>query len=75
MDVERIKRAIETIRPQLQEDGGDIEFVRTDDEGRVFVKLTGACGACPMATMTLKEGVEAFLKENFPEITSVEQEY
>lgn len=75
MDVEKVKRAIETIRPQLQADGGDIEFVSANEEGTVFVKLHGACGACPMATMTLKDGVEAFLKENIPEVISVEQTY
>ena len=73
MDVEKVKRAIETVRPQLQADGGDIEFIRADDDGKVYVKLHGACGACPMATMTLKEGVESFLKENIPEVISVEQ--
>ncbi len=73
MDVEKVKRAIETVRPQLQADGGDIEFVRADEDGKVYVKLHGACGACPMATMTLKEGVESFLKENIPEVISVEQ--
>ena len=54
---DKIKRAIEHIRPQLQADGGDIEFVKFDEEGKVHVKLTGACGSCPMATMTLKSGV------------------
>ena len=73
MDVEKVKRAIEEIRPQLQADGGDIEFIRADEDGIVYVKLHGACGACPMATMTLKEGVETFLKENIPEVISVEQ--
>lgn len=73
MDIEKVKRAIETIRPQLQADGGDIEFIRADEDGKVYVKLHGACGGCPMAMMTLKEGVETFLKENIPEVTSVEQ--
>ena len=70
---DKIKRAIEHIRPQLQADGGDIEFVKFDEEGKVHVKLTGACGSCPMATMTLKSGVEVFLKENIPEVTEVVQ--
>ena len=73
MDIEKVKRAIETIRPQLQADGGDIEFVKAEEDGTVYVTLHGACGSCPMATMTLKEGVESFLKENIPEVTSVEQ--
>ncbi|MCR5699540.1 MAG: NifU family protein [Treponemataceae bacterium] len=75
LDVEKVKRAIESIRPQLQADGGDIEFIRAEDDGKVYVKLHGACGSCPMALMTLKEGVEVFLKENIPEVTSVEQEF
>ncbi|MGP1587355.1 MAG: NifU family protein [Treponemataceae bacterium] len=75
LDIEKIKRAIETLRPQLAQDGGDIEFIRAEEDGRVFVKLHGACGSCPMATMTLKEGVEVFLKENIPGVTSVEQEF
>ncbi|MBQ1197435.1 MAG: NifU family protein [Spirochaetaceae bacterium] len=70
---DKIKRAIEHIRPQLQADGGDIEFVKFDEEGKVHVRLTGACGSCPMATMTLKSGVEVFLKENIPEVTEVVQ--
>ena len=70
---DKIKRAIEHIRPQLQADGGDIEFVKFDGEGKVHVRLTGACGSCPMATMTLKSGVEVFLKENIPEVTEVVQ--
>lgn len=61
-----IKTALDKIRPQLQEDGGDLEFVGLEDETKVLVKLTGACGSCPMATMTLKEGVEAFLLQAFP---------
>jgi Fe-S cluster biogenesis protein NfuA len=70
---DKIKRAIEHIRPQLQADGGDIEFVKFDEEGKVHVRLIGACGSCPMATMTLKSGVEVFLKENIPEVTEVVQ--
>lgn len=64
---EKIKEALDQIRPQLQNDGGDIEFVSLEDGGKVLVRLTGACGSCPMATMTLKNGVESFLKEAFPE--------
>lgn len=63
---EKIKEALEHIRPQLQEDGGDLEFVSLEADGKVFIRLVGACGSCPMATMTLKEGVEVFLKEAFP---------
>ncbi|NLM01151.1 MAG: NifU family protein [Treponema sp.] len=63
---EKIKEALEQIRPQLQEDGGDLEFVSLEPNGKVFVRLVGACGSCPMATMTLKQGVETFLREAFP---------
>lgn len=68
---ERIEKALESIRPALQADGGDVEFVAV--EGNVVkVKLTGACGSCPMSQMTLKHGVEVRIKELVPEIESVE---
>ncbi len=68
---ERVEKAIEEIRPNLQADGGDIELI--DVEGGVAkVKLKGACAGCPMSTMTLKLGVEKFLKQKVPEITKVE---
>ena len=68
---EKVEKAIEKIRPFLQQDGGDIELVDVTD-GVVKVKLKGACGCCPMAQMTLKNGVERALKEEIPEIISVE---
>lgn len=71
---EQVKTALEEIRPSLQADGGDIEFVSVNDEGLVTVKLTGACHGCPMALMTLKQGVEAYLVKKVPGVTSVEQE-
>ncbi|MGL4985878.1 MAG: NifU family protein [Treponemataceae bacterium] len=71
---EKVKDALEHVRPQLQADGGDLEFVSIEeDTGRVFVRLTGACGSCPMATMTLKQGVERFLKDRIPEVSEVLQ--
>lgn len=71
---EKVKKIIEEIRPQLQNDGGDIELVSVDvATGKVNVRLKGACGSCPMATMTLKMGVEAALKEQIPEVTEVVQ--
>ncbi|MCR4939066.1 MAG: NifU family protein [Treponemataceae bacterium] len=72
---EKVKDALEKIRPQLQADGGDLEFVALRDGGKVHVKLTGACGSCPIATMTLKQGVERFLKETIPEVTEVIQAF
>lgn len=68
-----VKTALEDIRPQLQADGGDIEFISVSDDGKVLVRLTGACGSCPMATMTLKMGVEAHLTKNVPGVTEVIQ--
>ncbi len=68
---EKIEKAIEKIRPFLQQDGGDIELIDVID-GVVKVKLKGACGCCPMSQMTLKNGVERALKEEIPEIIRVE---
>ena len=68
---ERIEKALETIRPALQRDGGDIELVDVVD-GVVKVRLTGACGGCPMSQMTLKMGVEKALKQQVPEVKRVE---
>lgn len=68
---EKIEKALDTIRPALRADGGDVEFVSL--EGNVVkVRLTGACGSCPMSQMTLKQGVEVRLKELIPEIERVE---
>jgi len=66
--------AIEAIRPALQADGGDIVFKRIDDDGVVIVELVGACGTCPLSTMTLKSGVERIIIDRVPGITAVEQE-
>ena len=72
MDREKISNALDQIRPALQRDGGDCELVEVTDEGVVKLRLTGACAGCPMSQMTLKMGIEAHLKENVPEVTSVE---
>ena len=66
-----VQNALETIRPQLQADGGDIELISVSDGGKVFVALTGACGSCAMATMTLKRGIERVLKSEVPEVKQV----
>ena len=66
-----VKEALDMFRPQLQADGGDMEYLGIDEQNRVHLKLTGACGSCPMATMTLKMGVERYLKDACPEITEV----
>lgn len=67
---EKVEEVIEQIRPNLQADGGDIELVEVDD-GIVKVRLTGACGSCPMSQMTLQMGVEKTLKEKISGIKEV----
>lgn len=69
----RVKDAINSIRHYLQEDGGDVEFVKMTDDKVVYVELQGHCGSCPHAMATLKQGVEAAVKEVVPEIVSVER--
>ena len=67
---EKVEAALALIRPQLQADGGNVELVDVSD-GTVKVRLTGACSGCPMAAMTLKEGVERVIKEQVPEVLEV----
>ena len=66
-----VEKVLDSIRPALQADGGDVELVAVDG-GVVKVRLLGACGGCPMATMTLKGGIEAALKERIPAVLRVE---
>ena len=68
----RVQKAIEEIRPNLQADGGDIEFIDVMKDGIVKVKLKGACAGCPMSTMTVKMGVENYLRKKIPEVNKVE---
>ena len=68
---EKVERALDELRPQLQADGGDIELLGVEN-GVVKVRLKGACAGCPMSTMTLKMGVEQHLKKKIPEIVRVE---
>ncbi len=68
---ENVEKALEKIRPALQADGGNVELVDVVD-GVVKVRLTGACGGCPMSQMTLKMGVERIIKQHVPEVKSVE---
>ncbi len=68
----QIEAALEKIRPSLQQDGGDIELVGVSEDGVVTVRLTGACGGCPMSQMTLQHGVEKLLKEYVPAVSRVE---
>lgn len=68
---EKVNNALGKIRPSLRADGGDVKLVDVSQEGVVKVKLTGACGSCPMSQMTLKMGVEKVLKQEVPGLTKV----
>jgi Fe-S cluster biogenesis protein NfuA len=68
---EKVELALNKIRPQLQADGGDVELSEVTAEGVVKVKLTGACGSCPMSQMTLKMGIERVIKQAVPEVKEV----
>ncbi len=69
---EKIKKALEEVRPTLQADGGDIEFVSFDEKtGVAQVKMVGMCAHCPMSQMTLKQGVEVEVRKNVPEVREV----
>ena len=68
---DKVRKALDEIRPNLQADGGDIGFVEVDN-GIVKVKLHGSCADCPMSQMTIKWGVEQYLKEKIPEVKAVE---
>jgi Fe-S cluster biogenesis protein NfuA len=67
-----VLEAIDAIRPALQADGGDIVFREIDGDGVVRVELVGACGTCPISTMTLKAGVERIIKDRVPGVSAVE---
>jgi len=69
---ERVEKSLDTIRPALMADGGNVELVDVEN-GIVKVKLMGNCGSCPSSTMTLKMGIERAIMENIPEVVSVEQ--
>jgi len=68
---EAVEKALEKIRPMLQADGGDVELVEVTEDGVVKVRLQGACGSCPMSIITLKMGIERYLKREIPEVTEV----
>ncbi len=67
---DKVEEALNKIRPSLIQDGGNVELVAVSD-GVVKVKLTGACGGCPMAALTLKMGIERILKQEIPEVKEV----
>jgi Fe-S cluster biogenesis protein NfuA len=67
----KVENVIQQIRPYLQQDGGDIQFIELTDDNIVNVELLGACGSCPYSLMTLKSGVETAVKKAIPEIQAV----
>ena len=69
---EKVENALEKVRPSLQADGGDVKLIDVGDDGVVKVTLQGACAGCPMSQMTRKMVRETILKQNIPEVTSVE---
>ena len=70
--IEKIKNELETIRPHLQMDGGDVEFVNFDEENGVLeLRLQGACVGCPMSQITLQDGIGRAIKEKVPEVKEV----
>ena len=71
MDKEKVKQVLEKIRPQLQQDGGDVELVSIEDDGTVKVRLMGQCAGCMHAQQTVKFGIEKALKQFVPEIKEV----
>ncbi len=70
--LERIELALDSIRPYLRTDGGDVKLLEVTDDMVAKIELLGACGACPMSTMTFKAGVEEAIKREVPEIAAVE---
>ena len=68
---EKVETALGKIRPSLKADGGDVELVEVTPDGVVKVRLTGACGGCPMSQMTLKMGIGRVLKQEVPELKEV----
>ncbi|MGD2177702.1 MAG: NifU family protein [Anaerolineae bacterium] len=69
---DKVEETLDLIRPQLEADGGGVDLVNVNDEGVVSVRLTGACGGCPMSTMTLKMGIERVLLKQVPDVKRVE---
>lgn len=70
---QKVKNALEQIRPYLMQDGGDVEYVDMTNEGVVMVRLKGHCGSCPHAMQTLKQGIESAIKKAIPEVKCVER--
>lgn len=73
LDKKRVQEVLDMVRPSLQADGGDCELVNIREDDVIEVRLQGACGSCPMATLTLKAGIERVLKDEIPEVKEVVQ--
>ena len=71
IDRSKVEEVLGKIRPSIQADGGDVELIEIKADNVVVVRLKGACGSCPMATLTLKAGIERVLKEHLPEVKEV----
>lgn len=71
IDKENVNLVLDKIRPSIQADGGDVELIDIREDNVVVVRLKGACGTCPMSTLTLKAGIERILKEEIPEVKEV----
>jgi len=71
LDEKKVNKVLNSIRPSLQMDGGDVELVKIREDNVIEVKLKGACGGCPMATMTLKMGIEKAMRDEIPEVKEV----
>jgi len=69
---EKVLEALKIVRPMLQRDGGDVELIEVTEDGIVRVRLQGACAGCPMAQMTLTQGVEQIVKQHVPEVKAIE---
>ena len=71
LDEKKVNKVLNSIRPSLQMDGGDVGLVKIREDNVIEVKLKGACGGCPMATMTLKMGIEKAMRDEIPEVKEV----
>jgi Fe-S cluster biogenesis protein NfuA len=71
IDKEKLETVLDKIRPAIQADGGDVELINIREDNVVEVRLKGACNGCPMATLTLKAGIERIVKEEIPEVAEV----
>ncbi len=69
---QKVIDALNKVRPALQADGGDAKFIEMKEDGTVVIEFLGACHGCPMSAMTLKDGIERYIRQSIPEVKSVE---